>query len=184
MEAWLDTSGVPVRRTAPAKKLSDRPLHALSPYERQHDAPSNAIRRGTRSARPGLRTVACGRAREVREDTAAGAASSRCVCERRHSRSTSLSLRRADRAHTAHSQLEEETRELLDARLRALSAIAAMAKSAPLLTATEQAEAACSSCKAGNCPRKTDGCGDFLRISHPDYAGQRSPLEYCVSEFR
>ena len=96
-----------------------------------------------------------------------------------------------------HSSLEEESaaRELRrgcafgDRRdgsepLLSASEQAAMAKNEPLLTATEQAEAACSSCKAGNCPRKTDGCGDFLRRSHPDYAGQRSPLEYCVSEFR
>jgi hypothetical protein len=60
---------------------------------------------------------------------------------------------------------------------------AAVAKNEPLLTATEQA-AACSSCKSGSSPRKADNCGDFLRRSHPDYAGQRSPLEYCVSEFR
>ena len=32
---WLNAADVPVRRAAPAKKLSDRPLHALSPYERQ-----------------------------------------------------------------------------------------------------------------------------------------------------
>jgi hypothetical protein len=43
--AWLNAAEVPVRRAAPAKKLfaaaatekivRDRPLHALSPYERQ-----------------------------------------------------------------------------------------------------------------------------------------------------
>ena len=42
---WLNAADIPVRRAAPAKKLfaaaatekivRDRPLHALSPYERQ-----------------------------------------------------------------------------------------------------------------------------------------------------
>ena len=39
-------------------------------------------------------------------------------------------------------------------------------------------------CTSGSCPRRADNCGDFMRRSHPDYPGQRSPLEYCVSEFR
>ena len=55
--AWLDAADVPVRRAAPAKKLftaaateknvRDRPLHALSPYERQRLAEAHRwARRG------------------------------------------------------------------------------------------------------------------------------------------
>ena len=139
----------------------------------------------------------------MREDAAAGAASSRRFwLASGHCAAQSATL------HTViHSVLEEEPRELRSrcaiavapshtVRLQpsctvgemsrsepllSASEQAAMAKNEPLLTATEQA--ACS-CKAGSCPRKSDNCGDFLRRSHPDFSGPRSSLEYCVSEFR
>ena len=131
-------------------------------------------RHGTGSARPGLRTMARGRAREVRED-AAGAVGE--ACKRFHTvRSQLWKKRRASSSRgCAAGDRMARSEPLLSA-----SEQAAMAKNEPLLTATEQA----CSCKAGSCPRKADNCGDFLRRSHPDYPGQRSPLEYCVSEFR
>ena len=76
---WLNAADVPVRRTAPAKKLfaaaatekvvRDRPLHALSPYERQRlaealDAEEAALAAPQRSTTtisaspPGLRRAA------------------------------------------------------------------------------------------------------------------------------